>query len=580
MKWPATHSLVKWPVLIVFAMVILMEFLMYWVVRLVVKLLEKLLYVNSSKEKRIYQKMMMSTTAAEYQHYAQELDKSTGKEKWKSIKTSRYLVSDLIERRLNELKRARMKDDMDTMIRILASVVHTKFAGIMKEDLYTRTFSGTKLLIEEYIDELCICIRLVTDKANEGCAIGSPLGGQIKQLLRCLEGTWGCSALCLSGGGALGLFHLGCIEVLFKENLLPEVICGTSAGAVVAAIICTKNDEEMSEEFTQNGLIRYFDCFHGSLYERFIYFYKNGCLFDETIWQNKLSKLFGDCTFEEAYEHSGRKLNIVVSRKRKYGPPVVLNYQNSPSVLIRSAILASSAFPGLIGPQRLLAKQCGEIVMAESYSSEFFHDGCIDADIPIIGLSEAWGCQFHIVSQVNPHIAPFFFRERGDVGKPLAWRRGGGRWRGGFILSALEMSLREHMKLLLKLLAALDVLPRFRGVDWEGMYQQEFGGDVSLTPRRMYVWAIRHSLSDPTPSILNRFWHEGQLMTFPKLSMIRNRMRIETEIMRLRESFRESASPWMGGLSPFSARSSSRTSDATKMNFSSPPLNFIDTSDS
>ena len=43
-------------------------------------------------------------------------------------------------------------------------------------------------------------------------------------------------ALVLSGGGALGLAHLGVIKVLERENLRPSMIVGTSMGAIVGGL--------------------------------------------------------------------------------------------------------------------------------------------------------------------------------------------------------------------------------------------------------------------------------------------------------------------------------------------------------
>ena len=53
-------------------------------------------------------------------------------------------------------------------------------------------------------------------------------------------------ALALSGGGALGLAHLGVLKVLEKENLRPCAISGTSMGAIIGALWATGySSEEM-----------------------------------------------------------------------------------------------------------------------------------------------------------------------------------------------------------------------------------------------------------------------------------------------------------------------------------------------
>lgn len=55
----------------------------------------------------------------------------------------------------------------------------------------------------------------------------------------------GRSALLLSGGITLGMYHLGVVKALHNERLLPRVISGSSAGSVVAAIVGLATDEEL-----------------------------------------------------------------------------------------------------------------------------------------------------------------------------------------------------------------------------------------------------------------------------------------------------------------------------------------------
>ena len=43
------------------------------------------------------------------------------------------------------------------------------------------------------------------------------------------------TALVLGGGGALGDFELGVLQYLYLYNIRPQIICGTSVGAINAA---------------------------------------------------------------------------------------------------------------------------------------------------------------------------------------------------------------------------------------------------------------------------------------------------------------------------------------------------------
>lgn len=45
-------------------------------------------------------------------------------------------------------------------------------------------------------------------------------------------------ALILAGGGARGAAHIGVLKVLEREGLKPDIVCGSSVGAVIGALYC------------------------------------------------------------------------------------------------------------------------------------------------------------------------------------------------------------------------------------------------------------------------------------------------------------------------------------------------------
>jgi TAG lipase/steryl ester hydrolase/phospholipase A2/LPA acyltransferase len=59
--------------------------------------------------------------------------------------------------------------------------------------------------------------------------------------------AFGRSALLLSGGGGLGLYHSGIVKTLIEENMLPTVLSGSSAGSIVAGCVGVRTDEELPE---------------------------------------------------------------------------------------------------------------------------------------------------------------------------------------------------------------------------------------------------------------------------------------------------------------------------------------------
>lgn len=67
-------------------------------------------------------------------------------------------------------------------------------------------------------------------------------------LLRFLESlrlSLGRTALCLSGGGSLAMYHMGVVKSLLALKCLPYVISGTSGGSIVAGVLAIYTDEEL-----------------------------------------------------------------------------------------------------------------------------------------------------------------------------------------------------------------------------------------------------------------------------------------------------------------------------------------------
>lgn len=61
--------------------------------------------------------------------------------------------------------------------------------------------------------------------------------------------AYGRTALLLSGGAALGFYHVGVVKTLMNNRLMPRVLGGSSAGSIVCAMIGTRTDEECERDF-------------------------------------------------------------------------------------------------------------------------------------------------------------------------------------------------------------------------------------------------------------------------------------------------------------------------------------------
>lgn len=66
------------------------------------------------------------------------------------------------------------------------------------------------------------------------------------------------TGLVLSGGGTRGFAHLGVIAALKEKGIQPDVICGTSVGAIVGAFTAAgKSPDEVMKIFKKGGFFKY-----------------------------------------------------------------------------------------------------------------------------------------------------------------------------------------------------------------------------------------------------------------------------------------------------------------------------------
>jgi TAG lipase/steryl ester hydrolase/phospholipase A2/LPA acyltransferase len=57
----------------------------------------------------------------------------------------------------------------------------------------------------------------------------------------------------------MSVYHIGVVKALYEQDLLPKIICGASAGAIVAGLICTRSLDRLEDLFDPYYIK--FDCF-------------------------------------------------------------------------------------------------------------------------------------------------------------------------------------------------------------------------------------------------------------------------------------------------------------------------------
>ncbi|CCK69746.1 triacylglycerol lipase KNAG_0C06530 [Huiozyma naganishii CBS 8797] len=463
------------------------------------------------------------THAASYTEWRQaatELDMLTGKQQWKLHRESSLYDYELVESVLGKMRRARLNGDLEQLLYLVRTNWVRNLGNMGNVNLYRHSYIGTKTLIDEYMSEsrLCVAALIEAEELDDTYVIG---------ILQQTRRNIGRTALVLSGGGTFGLFHVGVLATLFELDSLPRVISGSSAGAIVASILSVHNKEELPS-LLENIMSTDFNIFKDdsekSEGENFLIkmsrFFKNGTWFDNKHLVHTMISFLGDLTFREAYNRTGKILNITVSPASLFEQPRLLNNLTAPNVLIWSAVCASCSLPGIFPSSPLFEKdpRTGRKREWNGSSSVKFVDGSVDNDLPISRLSEMFNVDHIIACQVNIHVVPFLKLSVSCV--------------GGEIEDEFSARLRQHMATLYKFMSdevihlleigseigiAKNTLTKFRSV-----LSQQYSGDITILPDLSMLARINELLSNPTKEFLLREFTNGARTTWPKISIIEN----------------------------------------------------------
>lgn len=510
------YSLFRWPLLCIIFTWISILGTIYFILRIYVAVYENLV-LWTGRQGRLHDRLRAVNNYQEFKEAAAQLDTFQGHDEWKSELEFDYYDFKTLRRVARRLKEAREKNNISEVRHILETCIKSNFGGIESPRLYSMTYYGTKTLVEVYLEEVQLCLKLLLDSKKI-------LLNDKKLLFKNMSRNYGRTALCLSGGATFAYYHFGVVKALLDTGLLPNVITGTSGGGIVASLCCTYTEDELKEILVPELADKITAC-HEDMLTVLKRWVRTGAQYDAVDWARR-SKFFtrGSTTFKEAYERTGRILNISVIPSDVHSPPKLINYLTAPDTVIWSALLASAAVPGILKPVPLMQKGADGKLLPYNFGNKW-KDGSLRTDIPLTALNLYFNVTFSIVSQANPHVKLWFFSPRGTVGRPTA-HRGGQGWRGGFLASALEQFLKHDLLKWLKVLRDLELLPRPAGQDWSSLFLQRFEGTITIWPKTR-ILDFPRILTDPTVPILKHMLAYGARATYPKLLFISNRLKIE-----------------------------------------------------
>ncbi|MEC5394297.1 patatin-like phospholipase family protein [Bergeyella sp. RCAD1439] len=141
--------------------------------------------------------------------------------------------------------------------------------------------------------------------------------------------------LALSGGGSKGIAHAGVLKFLNEKNIVPDVLAGTSAGAIVAALyVRGKTPEEIVSFFKS---VYFFRWTHFALT-------KPGGFIHSDVFKKYLLPVFGDMVLDDLEKRVYITATNMISGKLEiFGG----------GIKVVDAIIASCAVPMVATPYKI-----------------------------------------------------------------------------------------------------------------------------------------------------------------------------------------------------------------------------------
>jgi TAG lipase/steryl ester hydrolase/phospholipase A2/LPA acyltransferase len=119
------------------------------------------------------QALANAASYAEWYEAALELDRHKGRDKWREELASDDYDYRLLASRVRILKKLRREQDVDRMIFRLREELHGNLGNMANPALYQHARTGTKKLINEYLDEVCTSLKLLCDSDVKALPRGS-----------------------------------------------------------------------------------------------------------------------------------------------------------------------------------------------------------------------------------------------------------------------------------------------------------------------------------------------------------------------------------------------------------------------
>ncbi len=458
----------------------------------------------------------------EWLEAAREFDNATGMDRWRLVDQSEDFDYTLVRARLDKLRRLRKQNNNSGLLFALNEGIHGNLGGMGNEALYYQAKSGTKKLIEDYINEISESLEFLASDAVDDISQESKL-----DFFDRAQHCFGSSALMLSGSGSLLFFHVGVVLALARENILPKIISGSSGGSLVASMLCTHTDDELEHIFDPDYFLTQ-EMRDKAMPDSLLSSLKPRLVTDEEV-ATIVEHLIPNLTFQEALEKTGRHLNITVASAEHVKTSRLLNAETSPNVYLREAVMASTAIPGFFSPVTLAAKN-DEGERQPYLPSRQWVDGSLSGDLPTKRLARLYGVNHTIVSQTNPHIIPFVTDGKRKQDPVSLFKYAS--------MDTARTWLNYNATLWRKPLSYSESLSKMTNA-LITVVNQNYTGDINILPERKYYnltkWLGWLSEEDVTELMV-----AGDKATWPKIEMIRLQSKISRTLDTIVSEYKNS----------------------------------------
>ncbi|CAK7566955.1 MAG: triacylglycerol lipase [Sporothrix epigloea] len=563
----------------------------------------------------LWDRLHHAATFEEWEAAGLALDHRYRIDTWRKVDKSRAYAWELIGDRLAAFHLALQAGHVQALVHLLQSGLVRNLGNITVPSLYNASFAGTKYLIENYILQVCEIIHDLVNlpgpdasdtqassptiipeispelarAVTEGrCQLLSV--GEKRRLFNNLRQSFGRTTLVFQGGSIFGACHIGVARALFLRGLLPRILTGTGTGALVAALLGTHTDEELPDLLDGVSIdLSAFDAVrksaeqrekkHGNssdktvlhtcrtrwetLHRRLARFWNEGYFLDVTILEQCVRDNTGDMTFEEAFQRTGRTLNITVVTGGAADVPSVLNFVTAPNVLIWTAAVASNASSVVSDAataawygRRQTAILCKDVddegrtvikpwPLADAVQFRHWTYGSYGTrHSPLQRLAQLFNVNHFIVSHARPYLVPFL---KSSMHSPAmrGFAMGTLARTNAFVLHHLSHFVRHRLDQMVRL-GWLPLALRRLLLD-----EQIPGGHLLLVPTVPLVDYVR-LLDSPSSETLHYWIQKGEKAVWPAVAALKIRCSVELALEQACKDLAATPTSFSKGMKPTS----------------------------